>query len=673
VRDPSGVASVTFGKEGDGVASERYNGEPTVVDTVEFSVDDGEQGFDLWSGSAVEMTAADVHETSRGQIAGSRPNLVGELTEIADEQNVTFGPQNNEIKTTEEAVRDELQSEGYAGEQYTYFDAGKASGFTTSLGDTPRGVIQGIDGTTESARQFANGPLQYLSGLKGVVRVLFEKDLMLPLLRAFKQTFAQKQAINNPFDPKTERAKYSEYEAGWYAGYVIGEVSKLVASGAGSFALKGAVKGSTLATKLDDALTQGSRAYRAAKRLKRTKDAVEAKTTTAVLRGVGEAGSGVVRGARTVGTKIRTSRLVSRAGVDSKLSDGRAAALRAYLKRGGDESADDVDDLDDSEVADAFSIGSGCGPSAASARAALSARECTLSLSDEEKKDLYRAAAASDVDAEKLDDYLEGLSRDQQDAATEIIEGVDSGEDLIVLAYKQDRGSSGGSSVFRFFESDTEEKVEFVDSLEPEYRERLFKLGTQETPGSGDLPEGTFDELRENLMRFDDPERTEQLLKDLAVIDDQPGVDSIIKDIAEANNVGDGDKDGGDGNVDGALQEARVGAVTDKRIDEISKELGEKGDGEIDYVFEDGTLGESKAKDASGWEINRDREVFNVADQIAGWERKGGIDLDGRNIIVYVKKKPEKEDGVANSIEEYVKSETGSDVTVKFKKIPETE
>jgi hypothetical protein len=121
--------------------------------------------------------------------------------------------------------------------------------------------------------------------------------------------------------------------------------------------------------------------------------------------------------------------------------------------------------------------------------------------------------------------------------------------------------------------------------------------------------------------------------------------------------------------VEGRLQEARVAVSSDQDIAELGRELGPAGvDGEIDVEFADGTLGESKAVDASDYRPKGDRRVFEIGQQISGWNSR--IDLEGRTVNIYVKQTP-KSDGVEEAIESVVSDRTGAEITITFKDVPE--
>lgn len=192
--------------------------------------------------------------------------------------------------------------------------------------------------------------------------------------------------------------------------------------------------------------------------------------------------------------------------------------------------------------------------------------------------------------------------------------------------------------------------------------------GTSPTnDGRCDLSHEEFDQVRENLVRYagggGEQARVDQFLADYNRIKSIPGSARVLKQMEATVDQ-----------VDGELQVARIAASTDRDIKELEKELGPKGaNGEIDIEYADGTLGESKAVDASDFRPENDRNVFEIANQIAKWETQGGIDLEGRTVVIYVKTKPNQEAGVVESIEDYIEENTDSDVSIDFKEVPPTE
>jgi hypothetical protein len=226
------------------------------------------------------------------------------------------------------------------------------------------------------------------------------------------------------------------------------------------------------------------------------------------------AGGKVVRGAKTVGSAVRTNKLVDRAGVDtSKLSGGRAAALKAYLKRGGDDAAESIKRTDDDEV-DEFADGDGCFLSAATSRVVISlADNCDPDRRQRLNEDLGEALAKFNADLPGFYRYFSSLSREDRKILLDVadLEVRDtSGADIIVRFWKaMDNNEIDNYRILTPVEA--AEYIKYFDTSKGKNFEFGGEWGSRITSGNpGTFKGGSFE--LETAYKIDkDPDRGDVL------------------------------------------------------------------------------------------------------------------------------------------------------------------
>jgi hypothetical protein len=408
VRDPSGIEGVTFLKEDDVVAREDVPDDFVFARVkTTFKVGFFETSADAVTGSTVKVKATDVHENTKTDVALKRQNFYGNLA----------GELNHENRFTTTA----------AGE------LGKISGFSTAVGDVPRSAKQTVESIPATLQALREDPLGFLDGIERLIAVLQRADLLDVLVEALLGPVKQKQRLNNPYDKSKNPKLYDTFSRKWYAGYVAGRISTTALSaGIGK-----AVKTSKAARKVSDIL-DGTRTGRVIDLVQSKRAAVNRKVIGGLAKGGKKVGGAVLSSAKTVGGTIRLYRLQRRADVDTSELDGyESTMVGSYLRGGGDDAAETVDDLDDSETDDAFSIGRVCTPDATSANgyAALS-RDCDAELGEPQIKQLYYAAGQKGVDPHELFDYLNGLSSSDRVEIRKVVDNFEDGEKMIVNTYR---------------------------------------------------------------------------------------------------------------------------------------------------------------------------------------------------------------------------------------------
>jgi hypothetical protein len=290
--------------------------------------------------------------------------------------------------------------------------------------------VEAIPATLQALRE---DPLGFLDGIERFIAVLQRAGVLDVLVEALIGPIERKQELNNPYDEEKNEQLHDAFAARWYQGYIGGKLATTVLSaGIGK-----AVKSSNTARKFGD-IIGGTRAGRLIDLVNSKRAAVNRKVIGGLAKGGKKAGGAVLSSAKTVGGTIRLYRLKRRADVDtSDLDEYESTMVGSYLRGGGDDAADTVDDLDDDETDDAFSIGRACTPdaTAASAYAAL-ARDCDTEPGEPQIKQLYYAAGQKGVDPHELFDYLHGLNRADRVAIRKVIDKFEGGEEIVVRTFK---------------------------------------------------------------------------------------------------------------------------------------------------------------------------------------------------------------------------------------------
>ena len=273
--DPSGVTRVQFIKEGDIHEDLQFDGRPTNIGgRVYFTVGFLETSADAVTGTTVDITAEDVHNSKTRELAVERANFYGNLAGELDHSNIYT--------------------------QTAAYQLAQISGFTSSWGSTAREAKQGAEGTVEAYQALRDDPVEYLRGVVGIVEVLERYGILDTLVEAFVGPLQEKQETNNPYDEAENPTLYSTYKVGWYEGFVAGKVSQIVVTfGAGQ-----AVKGTTTAKRVDE-FASSTKTYKIAKRIKSPYDTTKARIAAKLVDGTQRVGSATLSGGKTVGAKIK--------------------------------------------------------------------------------------------------------------------------------------------------------------------------------------------------------------------------------------------------------------------------------------------------------------------------------------------------------------------------------
>ena len=288
-KDPSGVSRVEFVKQGDVQETVTPAGRAqTLGGRVVFTTGFLESSADAVTGTTVDIEATDTHGAATRQTALERQNFYGNLAGELDRENVYT------VAAASELAR--------------------ISGFASSYGAPVRGAKQSAEGVPAFLRTLSEDPLAVLEGVTEILRVMEKYGILDTLVEAFAGPLQEKQETNNPYSESENPELYRVYKISWYQGYAGGKATQVVL---GAGAAKAVTK-SAKVRKLDDSLSGRSNSYRALKSVKQRKDAAEAVAATKVLRGTARVGSGTLRGARTVGSKVKVWRLSRRAGLDGR-------------------------------------------------------------------------------------------------------------------------------------------------------------------------------------------------------------------------------------------------------------------------------------------------------------------------------------------------------------------
>ncbi|WP_157572965.1 hypothetical protein [Halogranum rubrum] len=330
--DPSGVTRVQFIKEGEIHEYLQFDGRPTNIGgRVYFKVGFLETSADAVTGTTVDITAEDVHNSKTRQLAVERANFYGNLAGELDHSNIYT--------------------------QTAAYQLAQISGFTSSWGSTAREAKQGAEGTVEAYQALREDPVGYLHGVVRIVEVLERYGILDTLAEAFVGPLQEKQETNNPYDEAENPTLYSTYKVGWYEGFVAGKVSQIVVTfGAGQ-----AVKGTTTAKRVDG-FVSSTKTYKIAKRIKSPYDTTKARVAAKLVDGTQRVGSGVLGRTRTVAQHIRVTRALRRTDIDtSDLSDSEQRVLGGFVAQTGSEGAEFVEGLSPRQRRDFFNSDITCG------------------------------------------------------------------------------------------------------------------------------------------------------------------------------------------------------------------------------------------------------------------------------------------------------------------------
>lgn len=336
VSDPSGVSTVSVRLNGREMESRSLFGVQSEPVSVSFESQNFQVGFDGLLGEQVTIVATDEKGNAGQKIASLEQNIPSQIASSAfDLPDAVVDPV---FSDTQYRIRTEL--------------------LATTLQGLTSGVFAGIGivgkeflALTELLRNLEINLQEFINT---IVRVIEEYSWLEALTVAkaataevFRSTYRQAAETldrNTPYN-QSERAKYETFQYGYRIGYAGFFVLSLFAPSSFIKLAKG-TKIETFAKDLDTALSQRSRLYRGLKFANGKRKVVEKRAVSSLTRAAGKPVGLLVQGGKTIGSMVKLSRLQRQAGLGSiDLTRGEATLFRNYLLRGGDDSADELDDV----------------------------------------------------------------------------------------------------------------------------------------------------------------------------------------------------------------------------------------------------------------------------------------------------------------------------------------
>jgi hypothetical protein len=441
----------------------------------------GETVLDGVTGTAVRVSATDVHENTKTTVGVERPNFYGSLA----------GKLGSDTIASREVAR----------------KLGQLSGFSTSLGVTARSVVSFV-------QTLVNDPEAFVRNIAAILRLLGELDAELVgrLVNAVIEEFQNKQERNNPYNNETEPNLYNTYKISWYEGYAVGFVAKMVLGASAAKVLR-----STGPFRRVRRAARSTRVGRTVAKAGDIKAGAKTRVATTVVRRSDGVPGDYVGEADSVGQVYRLWRLQRRANIDiDTLERDKQRRLARFLSESGRDGSRLLRRMDDDSVRELFDDApGGCYVGSATGQAIDREVVVANSLAGCELTKLTTRLADSDVD-----DATELAGRalrevDDEASFVRLVNGA--GDDALRIARDAaDSGDySGLNTVLRLRRSDDydAEKIDsFVDvdgadsgrllrDVDPDVRRRTFDLNLERYDGDTNDYDGPLGEMEQAKFR----------------------------------------------------------------------------------------------------------------------------------------------------------------------------
>jgi hypothetical protein len=332
-RDPAGVQRGRVIYDGDTPCDDQcdvaFGGDRRASQYVEFTTGALDSALDSLTGAAVSVVTTDELGNERRVLAVKRSNFYSEIAGSLDGS-------------------DDSMSSEYAASLLAII-----SGLSSSLGRT-------LDTVKQLIETLIHNPSALIPDIERIIELLRSENLMERLIDGFLSQFQRKMEINNPYEEGENL--YELFRRGWYEGYAVGFVMKLVLGYGIGKAIRATdtyrkVAGAFAATRIGQALATIVRPYELAK----------ARLISKILTSTRRVDADALENAETVGDVIDRWRVARNLDVDvdadelGEMMDDLSPSAKRTL-RGLDESEQrkvlnvwrNRDRDDDSRIADSL-------------------------------------------------------------------------------------------------------------------------------------------------------------------------------------------------------------------------------------------------------------------------------------------------------------------------------